>query len=67
MSAPSRAAKKAAEKALHALGKEELLYAHHMGVHARPGAYARLAEFFEEYARKNAPDTSGVAGEGDGR
>jgi len=45
-------AKDAAKKALLALGKEDLLYAHHGVVHARPKAYDRLGELFEEYARQ---------------
>lgn len=40
-----------AEEALRALGKEDLLFCHHQEVMARPGAYERLAEFFEEYAQ----------------
>lgn len=43
-------AREVAEKALRALGKEDLLYTHHTDVHARAGAYVRLAEFIEEYA-----------------
>lgn len=50
-----------AEKALRALGKEDLLYPHHGDVHARPAAYDRLAEFFEEFARSRAPETGGNA------
>ena len=48
--------KEAAKKALEALGKEELLFSHHQNVYARPEAYARLAEFFEEYARNKSND-----------
>lgn len=39
-----------AEKALRALGQEDLLYTHHGDVHARAAAYERLADFFEEYS-----------------
>lgn len=42
----------AAEDALRALGKEELLFVHHGDVYVRPDAYARLATFFEAYAAK---------------
>lgn len=45
------AAKKFAEKALRALANEDLIYSHHGILNARPKAYERLAEFFEEYAR----------------
>lgn len=43
-------AKKLASEALRALGKEDLLYAHHGTVYARNEAYEKLAEFFERYA-----------------
>lgn len=43
-------AKKLAMKALRALGKEDLLYAHHGEIYARGEAYEKLAEFFERYA-----------------
>lgn len=38
-----------AKEALRTLGKEDLLFTHHADVHARPGAYLRLAEFFVKY------------------
>lgn len=36
----------AACEILHALGKEDLLYAHHGVVYARNGAYERLASYY---------------------
>lgn len=41
----------AANHILRALAKEDLLFAHHCTVHARPGAYKRLADY---YASSNA-------------
>lgn len=43
-------ATKAAERMLRTLGKEDTLYAHHGGVHARPKAYERLASMIDQYA-----------------
>jgi hypothetical protein len=41
---------KLSKEALEALGKEDLLYAHHGAVFARPpDAYERLADFFEKF------------------
>lgn len=54
-------ARKMAEKALRALGKEDLLYPHHGNVCARAEAYDRLAEFFEEYARTVPADPQSEA------
>lgn len=42
-------AEQMAHDALHALGKEDLLFTHHGNVLARPEAYPRLADFFEKY------------------
>lgn len=41
-----------AEQALRTLGKEGLLYTYHQDVHACPGAYLRLAEFFVQFAKE---------------
>lgn len=43
-------AKRAAERMLRTLGKEDTLYTHHGDVHARPEAYTRLASMIDEYA-----------------
>lgn len=52
---PSKEAIEAARAALRELGKEDLIYSHHGGVHAHPKAYEKLAEFFEEYAKAGKP------------
>jgi len=56
---PPKAAIAIAKKALRVLGKEDLLFVHGMNVHARPGAYERLARFFEEYRFRCVEDPEG--------
>jgi 8-oxo-dGTP diphosphatase len=43
-----------AREALAILAQEDLIFSHHTIVYARPGAYSRLAEFFEQYAETRA-------------
>ena len=45
-------AKAMAERALRALAKEDLLFSHHHVINARPGAYERLAGFFNDYVKR---------------
>jgi 8-oxo-dGTP pyrophosphatase MutT (NUDIX family) len=43
-----------AKEALEALDREGLIYSHHAVICARPDAFSRLAEFFEQYKKESS-------------